>query len=45
MLQANVDMMQSTLAAIALFVPEGSRVVDLHAGVGTIGGQILELKS
>ena len=33
-----MEMMQSALAAIARFVPEGSRVVDLHAGVGTIGG-------
>ena len=37
--QANFGAMDAALAAMLPWVLPGSRVVDLHAGVGTIGGQ------
>lgn len=37
--QANPEAMSAALAALADWVPAGSTVLDLHAGVGTIGEQ------
>ena len=36
-MQANYGAFQSALASIRQHVPPGSRVVELHAGVGAIG--------
>ena len=39
--QANYGAFQSALASIRQHVPPGSRVVELHAGVGAIGLSLL----
>lgn len=40
-MQANYGAFQSALASIRRHVPLGSRVVELHAGVGAIGLSLL----